>query len=495
VQVSTHDSSTLEITSTIEFADTGNHELSLHFLLPAQMTSHYERTTLFEDLTSRIRFHTPRKHLFAYHLEMSLKSLEEHAFNSFQQKRFEYPACYFARLYGNLLNRRLKQVLTAQQRRDKFLLRRVERLSGELSWFRARVFSRFSANTLTVPESVGSTIRAVDEFISNRIVWVLGRQLKNAHLADVPEVFSALSGLVRSELVHRRQHRYGYEGKVLDTRVTEEVVARQSGLKKFIGMPLFIVTSRKAQERVYRNYFAALAAAVAASWSFLADAQTYRMAQGQDFGFKRTLLMLLFVAAYVMKDRIKENSRDFLSNRFNRRFPDYRSTLSLHNSNGDNRVFGKTEEISWYEPFDEMEDELQTLFTLGQADRLLHDPDRQVLCYRRQIQCTPEHIPPYFGGALKEIVRFDISRLTKALDDSQKYLTVYGTSDQEITEVTATRVYYVDLLLTQVVGQSRMIGHYRLGLKRRSLVSCVEVTAPILLEVDRKHGELMDGVA
>ena len=477
LKASIHDSTQLEITSTMQLDPGQTSTLDVYFVVPPQMARSYERSAVFQDVLVRRRLHTPRRRVFIDKLKESLRALERFRSDSYSQEKHRRPAVYFLRLYGNFLNRRFKSILVALQTEGADVRRRVQRFSKELEWFRGRVFAQYSQEQLGIPRSLTDAVRAVDEFISNRIFWVLGRQVarlrKREQKADSDDIHGVLSSLLDRELIHRRRQGYPCTRLIADPVKREQAVERHATLKKYVAAPLFVSMDRRSQETVYRNFFAAIAAGLAATWSFLAEMQTYRMAEGQDFGFKTALVMALVVFAYILKDRLKENSRDFLSSRLNHSFPDYRSSLWIRNELQAKVVLGATSEAAEYSSIRALPDEVRTLYRLHEEKDVPRHKNKRVLHYNLCFEAEKSLTLTSFDREMKEIIRYDVRRLTRALDDSLKSLAVFGGETEAITELEAGRVYSVDLLLRSRRGDETQVAHYRLQLQRKGIARLV----------------------
>jgi hypothetical protein len=344
----------------------------------------------------------------------------------------------------------------------------------EIQWYRENYAIVLGRASLDVPPAVSECVGNIDEFLSTKLFWEVGILIKQWE--DSPEVTPMkehIQQILKTEAMYRERFRGSRAGSSFSK---QRFLTRYSNLKKKIDSPLFIDEIRVAQDKYYRNIFAAAGATVAAIWSLIADANTHRLVRNEDFGMRASLIALLIIMAYVFKDRIKENSRDFLNARMNSKLPDFRSRFIYKAGRALGMNLGQSWE--WFSKIKvkNLPDELRKLHSLN----LLQDPatpyDLIAFHFRKRYDIgdmkTISGLP---SPNLKEILRLNLSRISQRLDDSAKSVIV---PDQTETFklVETKRRYDIDLLV-RITSQDEVgVAHYRAVLQKGVITKLIERT-------------------
>jgi hypothetical protein len=470
-----HDSHQLEFQSIIESRAEQAQELELFILAPARYLGDYNRTEFYQDYHSVLRFTNVRRRSYLRSLRELSDQLRANAFDHVAQRKISSPLCHALLLFASRLSTQVKKLrhieLPYNQKEFETL---IEYIHLELRWYRDNFVKDLGYSSINVPPQVSECVGNIDEYISTMLFWDVGKIIKSLESFETAqELKLSLQKLLREESLYRESFRSVPRGTIFSK---QRFLARYSSLKKTIDAPLFIEEIRFAQDKFYRNIFAAIGASIAAIWSLLADAQTYRLARSEDFGMRASLITLLVVVAYVFKDRIKENSRDFLNARMNSKLPDYRNKVEYKTGTSTNYVLGQTTE--WFSRIKQksLPPELFRLHALNAPqDPLL--PDSVVaLHFKKRYEMnemkTVQGVP---SSSLKEIFRFDLSRISSRLDDSSKTFVVLE-EGENFALVNATRRYDLDLLIKTTVAGQVSIGHYRIVLEKGLITKLIECT-------------------
>jgi hypothetical protein len=470
-----HDSNQLEFQSVIESRIDQPLELELFMLGPSHYLSDYSRTEFYQDCRSVMRFTDIRRRSYLRNLRDLTEQVKNLASNHVAQRELASPLCHSLLLFASRLTTQIKRLPSFQvpREREAFAQLLLD-IMTEIQWYRENYAIVLGRASLDVPPAVSECVGNIDEFLSTKLFWEVGILIKQWE--DSPEVTPMrehIQQILKTEAMYRERFRGSRAGSSFSK---QRFLTRYSNLKKKIDSPLFIDEIRVAQDKYYRNIFAAAGATVAAIWSLIADANTHRLVRNEDFGMRASLIALLIIMAYVFKDRIKENSRDFLNARMNSKLPDFRSRFIYKAGRALGMNLGQSWE--WFSKIKvkNLPDELRKLHSLN----LLQDPatpyDLIAFHFRKRYDIgdmkTISGLP---SPNLKEILRLNLSRISQRLDDSAKSVIV---PDQTETFklVETKRRYDIDLLV-RITSQDEVgVAHYRAVLQKGVITKLIERT-------------------
>lgn len=470
-----HDSNQLEFQSVIESRVDQPLELELFMLGPSRYLNDYSRTEFYQDCRSVMRFTDIRRRSYLRNLRDLTEQVKDFASNHVAQRELSPPLCHSLLLFASRLTTQIKKLPSLQGPNDReAFIQLLLDITAEIQWYRENYVTILGNTNLNVPPAVSECVGNIDEFLSTKLFWEVGKLMKNWQ--DSPEITPLrenIQQILKSEAIYREKFR----GRRAESSFSKQrFLTRYSNLKKKIDSPLFIDEVRVAQDKFYRNIFAAVGASIAAVWSLIADANTHRLVRNEDFGMRASLLALLFILAYVFKDRIKENSRDFLNARMNSKLPDFRSRFIYKAGHALGMNLGQSAEWFTKIKLKNLPEELRKLHSLN----LLQDPatpyDLIAFHFRKRYDIgemkTISGLP---SPNLKEIMRLNLSRISQRLDDSAKSVIV---PDQTETFklVETKRRYDIDLLIRITSQEEVGIAHYRAVLQKGVITKLVERT-------------------
>jgi hypothetical protein len=470
-----HDSNQLEFQSVIESRGDQPLELELFILGPSRYLNDYSRTEFYQDCRSVMRFTDIRRRSYLRNLRDLTEQLKDLATNHVAQRELSAPLCHSLLLFASRLTTQIKRLPSLQgpNEREAFTQLLMD-ITAEIQWYRENYVGALGHANLNVPPAVSECVANIDEFLSTKLFWEVGILIKKWE--DSPEITPIrenIQEILESEAMYRERFRSSRAGSRFSK---QRFLTRHSNLKKKIDSPLFIDDVRVAQDKYYRNIFAAIGASIAAIWSLVADANTHRLVRNEDFGMRASLIAFLIILVYVFKDRIKENSRDFLNARMNSRLPDFRSRFIYKAGRALGMNLGQS--VEWFSKIKlkNLPEELRKLHSLN----LLQDPatpyDLIAFHFRKRYDIgemkTISGLP---SPNLKEILRLNLSRISQRLDDSAKSVIV---PDQTETFklVETKRRYDIDLLVRITSQEEVGIAHYRAVLQKGVITKLIERT-------------------
>jgi hypothetical protein len=470
-----HDSNQLEFQSVIESRVDQPLELELFMLGPSRYLNDYSRTEFYQDYRSVMRFTDIRRRSYLRNLRDLTEQIKELATNHVAQRELSSPLCHALLLFASRLTTQIKKLRHLQGPNDREAFAQLLMdITAEIQWYRENYVIVLGNTNLNVPPTVSECVGNIDEFISTKLFWEVGIMIKSwQDSSDIAPLRESIQGILKSEAIYREKFR----GRRAESSFSKQrFLTRYSNLKKKIDSPLFVDEVRIAQDKYYRNIFAAFGASLAAIWSLIADANTHRLIRNEDFGMRASLIALLVILAYVFKDRIKENSRDFLNARMNSKLPDYRSRFIYKAGSTLGMNLGQSAE--WFSKIKlkNLPEELQKLHSLN----ILQDPatpyDIIAFHFRKRYDIgemkTISGLP---SSNLKEILRLNLSRISQRLDDSAKSVIVPDEAET-LKLVETRRRYDIDLLIRITSQEEVGIAHYRAVLQKGVITKLIERT-------------------
>jgi hypothetical protein len=487
-RIKLHDSTQVEFLNLFEIKPNYPQTIDYFFFFPNKILNKYTRDDFYNDLMSMSRLQAPEIEVFLERLIELINFFKKSKDNLLSSQKFENELVHLVLLFGASLNSILAKLEDAfKANNTESFIFNYSQIKKHLGWFRHELLPLGEERYLWLPKQVQENIKAVDEYLVIRIIWRLGKILDRQNLGD--SIQDKIQRLLYEEWRHLRLR--GYATPTSLNSWQEEVLQAHSVLKKLSASPLFLNMNRISLSKVYRNYVAAIGAALAASWSFLADISTYRAAQNRDFGYRTTALAAVFILAYVLKDRLKELSREFLNLKMSKRFPDFKNLITAHTKSGNFIKIGKLNE---YVALDikRLPSDVKALRKMNQLHLFEQYEEENILQYQRHFdfQVKLDQLP---SSVVKDMIRFTVSKLASNLDDSEKTVPFYddhrdaefGPNDktnlvQEITTNSPTKaiakLYYIDAVVRKVTPDKIMIGQYRIVLSKRQLIRVETIT-------------------
>lgn len=398
----------------------------------------YPRPSFFADLTQRMRLHTPRIAAYAEGRVPTLDRFLATDVDLDERRRLAPRAAQEARLFGAWINHRLKQVFQGTQLRQGIEYKRdIGETVRLVEIFKERYASRLSRSSAVVPDSVASTVAAVNDYLAAVVESALSR----AALAGKPKALKAL----------RRRHVTEDDQDHRTRLALEQATHRQGRLKKVVSEILYLEREEIHREQLYRNAVAALGAGIAATFAETARYYNTVSTEASDFALRAPIFLGIGIVAYMFKDRIKDLTKEYFGSRVKRRLADREANLAFHYVDREARpqrvVVANHREWVRYTDTRGLPDGVRYVWRKVSDARL---PERtcDVLHYGKTIRLenAAARKLEFDPLAIKEVVRFDTSAFLRHLDNPLKALAVYDSEDGCVI-LEAPKVYHLDLLV------------------------------------------------
>lgn len=217
-------------------------------------------------------------------------------------------------------------------------------------------------------------------------------------------------------------------------------------LKKNLQQALYLNTRELPADNFVRNSAAMLGAGLAATWAFLSQVP---MLQFGQVGLRTQMYLLASaVSAYMLKDRIKEWTREYLTRRmrsddFNRGI--YSDALARF---GLSQLSGRAREKVLFMRPDQLDQEVRDIRMLHRSVVGTGLELEEVLYYRRRLSLRAAKgakLPPGFG--VREILRINTRHFTTRLDDPLEDVNYFDAPTGNFTRAQLPKVYHANLVL------------------------------------------------
>lgn len=331
VKLSRHDHHSIELKTVFEMASDGFAGSTDVFLfLPKSVgATSFRSTDLESDFSSRLRLGVPRSlDAGARAVEAAIADLA--AAIGWQEAPLVESCQALAAVFSETLK------LQEMEHRQDLLLRHslLNRTRTPVGGFEAitKTLDRTGQWLSEIREifgpSDGFVPRLLDEYLSHLFVQYVGKidsgltATKEAVGAAPSLEFAAcwarLETAIARWLAAEQSHR---ERRGLNLHDGETLLVRVSHLKKFFHSSLFVDLARREPRRRWMESAAAGGAGLAAIWA------AYSQSWGSNGALPSMVFMGTGIAAYVVKDRLKEWSKQYLGERLRRRIPDLEHRL------------------------------------------------------------------------------------------------------------------------------------------------------------------------
>jgi len=288
--------------------------------------------------------------------------------------------------------------------------------------------------------------------------------------ADREALRTALLIAVRQQSHYRAER--GFPALDPDSTDQDETVLFRLGVfKKFFRSALFITQHRQTDGRLISQITMGLAAGLA-----MAFATVVAFLAQRHFGNFTMPLFAALVVGYVFKDRIKELTRVYLDKRLSRSLYDSKT----HFFNTDGYRMGICRELVRFNTADEIpadvrrlrnKDHLTEIANFWQAEKIIHYR-KHVSLFRAPLRQTN---PGYETTAVNDIIRYNVHRLLRNMDEPEKGLLCLR-EDDSVGTVTGARIYKVSLVLRLKGRTGEQLVRFRLILDRNGIRRLETVT-------------------
>ena len=246
-------------------------------------------------------------------------------------------------------------------------------------------------------------------------------------------------------------------------------------LKAELERALHIDTRQRASDPFIRNSAAMVAAGLAATWAVLAQVQF----AGSDYTRDHQVLFIsIAVLAYVLKDRIKEWTRQVLSNRILHWDHDREIVGDAMGRVGFGAFSGRARERVRYVTEAQVPAEISDLRLAHRTVRGVATESEQILHYRRHLLFAAGPTPVPVGFGAQGLLRLSLDEIIRRLDDPVELVRFYDYKTGRFSGAEVPKVHHLNLVLmsTDQHKRVRTLSRVRVVVNQRGVVRLDPVT-------------------
>lgn len=301
-----------------------------------------------------------------------------------------------------------------------------------------------------------------DEFMSNQIELHSLKILKG--FTTIEKDKKQILTLINSEINYKKAHKIPVV-EVNSSTLNRDLISRFSTLKKYMESQLFLKKNVKEDGALVRQFYYSVAAGIS---MFFATIIAFSFQQ--KYGNFTLPLFIALVVGYMLKDRIKELSRFYFSQKLDSKYYDNRTEISF-----------KKILLGWYkesQTFIKEQNVPQEIIQLRSRSAILEAENRmndeKIILYRMRVQLDKKEINKaniYPIPGVNNIIRFNLTPFLTKMDDP--YIPLYvpdeldGQTEYKI--IKGEKIYYLNLILQYESQNQLNLKRYRIAFNREGI--------------------------
>ncbi len=453
----------------------GSHDVELFLFIPRNVgltAANYPGAQFYHDLTAYLRLDLPDLGLedLCASARSPLRRLDVHLAELARGQATPDPIGVAVKLFGHEFTEavhrertRLSSVLQTAADRDARpgeLLTRIRELAiaSRTALERLREAKHRFAPFRRVAPDVWMVFQQTDEYASlfldeslAMLAHELGARPERTGGADeAAGVLAVLSSCAAAEAAYR--HAQGFVNLDPTSGLNREYfLYRRSLLKKAVHQALWVRTRRRQVDSYLRNAAGMIAAGMAATWALIAQVPTQFLALSP---VTQTLMFVLPVIGYVLKDRIKELTKEWMIRRM-RAYDQETELVGLQLArSGLGSLCGSLREQVQF--VDHAPDDVLAIRQRGRWIAGARIGGELVLAYRRKLEIQPPR-DGQLGShelALRQIIRLSLRHFMARLDDRDQSVHHYDPSTGGFATHEIAKVYHLNAVV-RIAGQDQ----------------------------------------
>lgn len=266
-------------------------------------------------------------------------------------------------------------------------------------------------------------------------------------------------------LDHGSEHGSGHGSEHGSGVNREYFLYRRSLLKKAVHQALWVRTRRRQVDSYLRNAAGMVAAGMAATWALIAQVPAQFLALSP---VTQTAMFVLPVIGYVLKDRIKELTKEWMIRRM-RAYDQETELVGLQLArSGLGSLCGTLREDVRF--LDQAPDDVLALRQRGRWIAGARIGGEVVLAYRRKLEIAAPRVGQLRAAdelALRQIIRLNLRHFTTRLDDRDQIVRHYDPSIGGFATHEIAKVYHLDAVV-RITGpdQAAQLERWRVVISR-----------------------------
>jgi len=432
----------------------------------------YTKEDFFKSLKTNIRLTTPFYTLERLKEENSIpflqlkKSIEVFVTSSTEKIKMEYEKQIkrFCSIFKAALRDEANKILKSQnEEKRQYLLKDFRNNTEQIrNQFKGL---KYLLNPGITEEATNSIFDYADEYQSLLVerhaaylLKVFSRQAKENVLC-----IKTLNEIVLQEMDYRRQK--AYHSVAIKHQDNVNLLHRIARLKKFIESNLYLNTDTKKEGIIVEQILFSIAAGIA-----MVFATGVAFASQMIYGNLTLPFFIALIVSYMFKDRIKELTRIYFSEKHQKIVYDFKTKIYYQNKKkiGDLKE-GFNFELHQYLP----EEVLEARNKIRATEITEESLGEKIIHYRTKVKIRSKIKNANDFSGVTQILRFNISDFTKKMDDPEKEILIRTKNGFKRTF--SDRVYHINLIMTYSDGHGQIIKPYKIYANRKGIRKIVKI--------------------
>ncbi len=290
---------------------------------------------------------------------------------------------------------------------------------------------------IQIPAELKETFSFVDEYISNQIEEFMTLLLHKSNFND--ETREKLISLIEYEQNHKKQ----VNSKILIEKGSDNksVVYWKSILKKFVQGVLYLDLNQKDEKSKILEFLYSVAAGLAMFFSALLGFFIVSQFQDQEWAY-----VVALVIVYMLKDRIKENTRALFKGIVQKYYPD--RSFEIYDKNNKMKI-GSCKEIAEFIKWGDIPNEILQIREASHKSMIEREGKPEiVLKYSKLIELHTIKISENHKRHLNinDIIRFNIKNFLQYEDDPISNEEFWDPQENKVINIPCAKVYHLNII-------------------------------------------------
>ena len=436
VQVSQHDKYQVELKFACPIKSgkrVGDYHIELYFFMPRNLevgTHNFDTEQFYNDFYENVRFQTP--HIDLQNLVSDDNKLLERLKNADSYSEEEYGK--LLKMFCSIAKSAMRDGESAVEKDKADAEKYLKNTEKLLLQFRSCRPQQGTSKNLELFD-------LVDEFLSISANSYRYKLWEFLQLSDDTEALCAqCADVTGKELNYRKQH--NYPSVPYKNSDNSELLYRESTLKKAMAGILFLNVETRRAGVFLENLLLAISAAIAMAFA-TAVSFIWRGLFLEEFSLS---FFVVWVIAYMFKDRIKSSLQLYCMNHRNRYSYDFRQKIR----DGLGNEIGVCREGFSYCNANELDKEITITRNRHTLSRLENGSfEENVMVFRKKIEIFSDPCRDIFQefavDGIVDIMRLNVRHWTYKMDNPNR--SIYTSDGKKIHKMKARRDYHVNMVL------------------------------------------------
>jgi len=290
---------------------------------------------------------------------------------------------------------------------------------------------------IQIPAELKETFSFVDDYISNQIEEFMTLLLNKSNFNE--DTRQKVINLIDFEQEHKKQ----VNSKILIEKGSDNksVVYWKSILKKFVQGALYLDLNKRDEKSKPLEFLYSVAAGLAMFFSVLIGFFIVSQFQNQEWAY-----VVALVIVYMLKDRIKENTRSLFKGIVQKYYPDRSFEIFDRNNK---MIIGSCKEIVDFIKWRDLPNEILQIREASHKTMIEREGKPEiVLKYSKIIELQTVKISENHRrhSNINDIIRFNVKNFLQYADDPISNEEFWDSEENKVIEVPSAKVYHLNII-------------------------------------------------